>query len=178
MKPMVVSVVLVALAAPALARQSSQSGPSLAEVAEKEKERRKAAKKPAKTYTEADLKRGGISTFNAQVGESQPVPADANPSPAPAAGAAPAKTSDELRADKRKELQARLDEQKKLAEVVRKAKADAELELGDVANISVGTRRQQLQKRVDDSNAKLAEIQTVIDAILEEARRAGLTLAQ
>jgi hypothetical protein len=168
-------------AAVALGVPSFAGAQSLAEIAEKEKERRKAAKKPAKTFTESDLKRGGMSTFNAQVGEGSSAPADASApatSPSPDAGGAKPKSSDELRAEKQKQLQARLDEQKKLADVVRKAKAEAEQELGDVANMSVGTRRQQVQKLVDDSNAKLAEIQGAVDGILDEARRAGVVLSQ
>jgi hypothetical protein len=81
-----------ALLAAAVATPSLVRAQSLAEIAEKEKERRKAAKKPAKTYTEADLKRGGISTFNAQVGEAPaaaPAP-EGDASPAPEAGASPA----------------------------------------------------------------------------------------
>jgi hypothetical protein len=165
----------VVLATPCVIRAQS-----LAEIAEQEKERRKAAKKPAKTFTESDLKRGGPSTFNAQVGEASSAPAGAAPtaSPSPDAGGAKPKSSDELRADQRAGMQKRIDEQKQLAEVVRKAKAQAELELGDVASMSVGTRRQALQKLVDDSNAELAKIQQAIAAIVEEGRRAGISLSQ
>ena len=179
MKYLSVAVCLALLPLPAQAWQSSSDQPSLAEVAQKDKERRAKEKKPAKSFTDADLKSSGRSTFNVMEGVSTTAPAagEAKAEGEAAPGAAKPKSDDELRAQKKTDLQRRLDEQKKLIEVVQKAVADAQRELGDVANTTYGSRRDALTKRVDDGAKELAKAQQAIADIQDEARRAGITLS-
>lgn len=176
MRYLSVAVCLALLPSTARAVQSSSDQPSLAEVAQKDKERRAKEKKPAKSFTDADLKSSGRSTFNVMEGLT-PAPATEEAKAETAPGAAKPKSEEELRAQKKVDLQRRLDEQKKLVEVIQKAVADAQRELADVANTTYGSRRDGLTKRVDDGAKELAKAQEAIGGIQDEARRAGITLS-
>jgi hypothetical protein len=149
---------------------------SLAEVAEKEKQRRAAAKTGKKVYTEDDLKRAGGKTASFPEGpaSSEATPASTETKPSSGTDAAPPKTGAENRADKRAELQKRLDEELKVKATVQKAVDDAQRELGDV---SVGyPRRGSLLKVVEDGQKEMAKVAQNVAAIEDEARRAGVSL--
>lgn len=182
MKPSRVVVALLALtfgagsAAPVFAFQE----PSLAELAKQEKKRRKAAaaaaEKKTRTITEDELRAGPGSTAN-PVADAEPGASPAA-SPAAAPGATPEKTDGELRAEKQADIQKRIDEQKARMDKVKEVMAEAQAELNDLANQTLGGRRASLMKLIDDGNAELAACEARIADLEEEARRAGVRVSR
>lgn len=148
--------------------------PSLGEIAKREKKRRKAVAAtgvPTRTITDANL---GSSPGAVPAGEAGT--AEAAPTASP--GASPEKPDDQLRAEKRAELQQKVDEQKARMDKVRTLMADAQAELNDAANQTVGGRRGALMKLLDDGRAELAACEQRIAEVEEEARRAGVSVSR
>src|SRR5262245_34650784 len=151
MKVLAVAVCLSFLAAPLRAWQSQ---PSLAEIAEKEKQRRAAAAKSGKkVYTEDDLKRAGGKSASFPEGNgteasgdaAKPAdgakPAEGTGAAQPAAGAAdakPPKTDTEIRAERRTDLQKQMDQQVKRRAELQKRIEEAQRALGDPSHNSYG----------------------------------------
>lgn len=157
------------LAVPCLAQEPAES---LTEAAAKERERRKAAAK-ARPFTETDLAKGRRPSDDFAP-TSEPV---ASPSPRP--GARRERTDDELRAEKKAGYEKRIAAELATLEVVRKAIADAQLELNDMTTLTqFGSRKEALQKRLDDGAAELKRIDAAIAAIEEEARREGIQVSR
>ena len=163
------------LAAPAWGQSTGSTEGSLAAQAEKvKKERaaRRAAGVRAKSFTNDDLKGAGAGTpAQATPEASSPNAKETSPGQA---GAKPEKTADELRAEQRAAIQKKIDEQKKRIEIIQRVLGDAQRELGDLSNYTYGSRRQALQKAVDDSNAEMAKSLQAIADLEEEARRLGV----
>lgn len=181
MKPSRVAVALLALIFGAGSAAAFQE-PSLAEIAKQEKKRRKAAAKaaeqPTRTITETELKTAPGSTANPVV-DAPAEPGAAAPTASPGASPAAAeKTDDQLRDEKRVEIQKKIDEQKERMEKVRKMMDDAQLELNDLANQTVGGRRSALLKLVEDGNTELAACEARISDLEEQARRAGVSVSR
>jgi hypothetical protein len=153
--------------------------PSLAEAARKEREKRARAGQ-TKVMTEEDLKKAKSSVVIP--------PAPASPSEAPKEGAAatgaaagaakPEKTDEELRAERKAELQKKMDEQGRIVAAVRKAVADAQRELNDLGTYTFGPRRASLMKTIEDGNAEIVKAQQAMDGLEDEARRQGLSLTR
>lgn len=159
----------LALSLPALAQDAPES---LASVASKEKERRKATPR-AKTYTEVDLAKASNPDENITAPE-----AAASPAPGAASGKRD-KTEDELRAEKKAQFEKRIAEQVATLGIVRKAMDDAQLELNDMTTMTqFGSRKEALQKLLDDGRAELKKGEEAIAAIEEEARRAGVQVSR
>lgn len=178
MKPSRVAVALLALIFGAGSAAAFQE-PSLAEIAKQEKKRRKAAAKaaeqPTRTITETELKAGPGTAANPVVD----APAEAGAAaPAASPGASPEKTDDQVRDEKRAEIQKKIDEQKERMDKVRQLMADAQLELNDLSNQTMGGRRAALLKLVDDGNAELAACEARISDLEEQARRAGIPVSR
>lgn len=166
-RPLAVALLLCA-AAPLAAQ-------SLPEAAEKQKKERKGQ---AKVYTEDDLKRAGARA--ALPPEAAP-PAEAATSEPAAAAAKPKaeeKTDDQLRAEKKAELEKKIQEQQGIIAQVRKMMDDARQELNDLSNYTVGPRRAALLKIIDDGNAEIAKANAAIAEVEEQARRAGVSVAR
>lgn len=160
----------LALAAPAFAQSPAEA--TLTEAAAKEKERRKATRS-AKEYGEADLAR---TRTPADDFATTPEPAA---SPSPRAGGKREKTDDELRAEKKAGYEKRIADKVAVMEIVRKAMADAQLELNDMTTLTqLGSRKEALQKILDDGAAELKKGEDAIAAIEEEARRAGIQVSR
>ncbi|MCM2254052.1 MAG: hypothetical protein NDJ94_00135 [Vicinamibacteria bacterium] len=178
MKPSRVAVALLALIFGAGTAAAFQE-PSLAEIAKQEKKRRKAAAKaaeqPTRTITEAELKAAPGTTANPVV-DAPAEPGTATPGASP--GASPEKTDDQLRDEKRVEIQKKIDEQKERMAKVRKMMDDAQLELNDLSNQTMGGRRTALLKLVDDGTAELAACEARISELEEQARRAGVPVSR
>jgi hypothetical protein len=161
------------LAPPTPAQEAAESLP---EAAAKEKERRRASAK-TKTYTEADLGKAG-STRPAPVSAVEPSTPEATPTPAPGPGARE-KTDDEIRAEKKAEFEKRIAAEVKVTEAVRKAMDEAQLELNDPTTLTqFGSRKEALQRILDDGQAELKKSEAAIAAIEEEARRQGISVSR
>ena len=162
-----------ALAALALAAPSPAQ--SLAEVAARtKKEKEEKTAKPAKVYTESDLRgRPGAGNVSQMDG---PVAVMASPAPGAVAGATPAgekpKTEDEERAEKLADWRDRL--QKADADVARLTDDvnRAQTALNDLTGPLYGGNRAGLQTRHDDSKRQLAQAQQAVMDLQEEGRRA------
>ena len=67
----------------------------------------------------------------------------------------------------------------KIIEVVRKAMDDAQLELNDVNTVTkYGSRKDALQKILEDGQAELKKADQALAQIEEEARREGISVAR
>lgn len=162
----VLAVAVLLCAAAPLAAQS------LPEAAERQKKERKGQ---ARVYTDEDLKRAGARTaFPAEPAPS----AEASPAAAAAKTKAEEKTDDQLRADKKAELEKKIQEQQQIIAQVRKMMDDAQRELNDLSNYTVGPRRAALLKVIDDGNAEIAKANAAMAEIEEQARRAGVSVAR
>ena len=166
--------VAVAVAAAAVAVLAPPSpAQSLAEVAARTK--KKESGKPAKVFTEADLR--GRPAASGSMSQMEGPAATSAASPAPgAAGAVPAgakpKTEEEERAEKQAEWRERL--QKAEADVARISEEvnRAQTALNDISGPLYGGTRGGLITRVDEGKRQLALAQQSVLDIQEEGRRA------
>lgn len=157
-------------AAPAPAQEPEES---LTEAAAKEKDRRKATPN-ARAFTESDLAKARKPGDDLAAPETA-----ASPSPSPSPGGKREKTEEELRAEKRAGYEKRIAEKVAVLEVVRKAMADAQLELNDMTTLTqFGSRKDALQKILDDGAVELKKGDEAIAAIEEEARREGIQISR
>jgi hypothetical protein len=164
----VTAVAIAALASPSLAQ-------SLAEVAARTKKKDEGKAKPAKVYTETDLRKPSSSgSMSAMEG-----PADTEASPAPAAGApgaAPAgekpKTEDELNAEKQEEWRQRLQHaQSEVARITTEVDR-VQTSLNDLTGPLYGGNRSGLITRLEEGQRQLALAKQQVADLEEEGRRA------
>lgn len=145
----------------------------LAKAAEKQK---KARRGDSKVYTEADI-RGGPSSSRLAV---PPGAARASGAPAgqaaAASGGAGEKSDDELRAEKKAEVEKKIQDARTRIADTRKAIENAQLELNDVSNYTYGPRRAQIQKFIEDGQKEIAAQEQSIADLEEQARRAGIPI--
>jgi hypothetical protein len=179
MRGFVITTLLVLAASGASAWQSSSSSPTLGELAErakKEREARRAGKPAPKVITDADLKSQSSGSLPVETADVAEAAAPAAPQAA-AAGAEREKTDDELRAEKRQEIEKKIAEQRKTADVVRKAMDDAQSELNDPTTATMlGTRGEALRKVLDEGQVELKKSEQAIADLREEARRQGIAV--
>lgn len=170
---------LLLAASGASAWQSSSGSPSLGEIAErtkKEREAKRAGKPAPKVITEADLKSHTFTTADAT---DDVAGAAADAKPAGATDAKPAKTDDEVRADKRQEIEKKIADQRETQAIVRKAMADAQLQLNDPSTAYVfGPRGAALQKILEDGQVELKKTEQAIADLEDEARRQGIAVSR
>jgi hypothetical protein len=178
----IVTLVAVAVLAAAPCVRGDESLGAIAEKAKKERQERRAqaGSKPVKSFTDADLKGGGASSPPVETAADADKPAaDANAKdakPADKTGKAE-KTDDQIRAEKRAEIQKKIDEQRQRMQQMDAAMAAAQAELSDLTNYTFGTKRASLQKVLDDGQAEKAKAQQAIEGLQEEARRLGVPVS-
>jgi hypothetical protein len=160
--------VLVFLLAAGSGAGLAVAGQSLAELAKKEKERQKKVK-DAKVITSQDLRRGRRATSPAPV-RTTPASAASGSSTA-AAGEKSEKTVDEVREERRVEIQGQIDEERKVIQAVQEAMAQAQRELNDISNMTYGPRRAKLLKIVEDGQGEIAKLEKKIKDLQQQARR-------
>jgi hypothetical protein len=174
-----VGLLMALLAMPVWALQSTGAPEgSLADQAEKvkrERAARRAAGKRSKSFTNDHL--GPSSGVAASTSSEAGTPAAEGAAPADTP-AKPEKTDDERRADKRAEIQKKIDEQKQRIEVINRVTADAQRELSNISTYNYGTRRATLQKAVDDGKVEMARTQQALADLEEEARRIGVSVSR
>jgi hypothetical protein len=169
-----VAVAAAAAAVAALALPSSAQ--SLAEVAERTNNKKKDSAKPAKVYTEADLRgrpatSGAMSQMEGPVAVSPASPAPGAAGAVPPAGEKP-KTEEEQQAEKQAEWRERL--QKAEADVTRISEEinRAQTALNDISGPLYGGTRAGLITRLEEGKRQLALAQQSVLDIQEEGRRA------
>ena len=151
--------------------------PTLAELAERQKKARQGA---AKVITEADLRQAGPGTANAATG----APASAQETAAAATSAASQPdgkkepTEEERRAEKRAEIEKKLQELTASIAEERKRIAAVELEMGDLTDYTFGPRRAVLQEMIDESKRKIAEAEQAIVGLQDQARWQGIPISR
>jgi len=152
-------------ALPAAAQETS-----MAQAAEKQK---KARRGDTKVLTEADLRTAGGARLAVPVGEAPATDASA---PTAAAGAAGPreKSDDEKRAERKAEIEKKIQEARARIEELQKTIGQAQLELNDVSNYTYGPRRGGIQKLIDDSQKEIAAQNQAIADLQEQARREGI----
>lgn len=165
----------VALAAAAFLFPTCSGAQSLAEVAAKEKERRKA--KTGRTFTEEDLRRAGASrppeAPSAPAAGGTAVAGEAGAPKEAKDGAPKPKTEDEVRAEQEKAWRDRL---AKANEDVTRLNGQIEVMqrgLNDVSQNLYGPARTAQANRLDDARGQLAAAQKSVADLQEEGRRAG-----
>lgn len=175
-------VVTVAVALGAAPRFSAAQ--SLAEVAAKEKERRKGTS--GKVITESDLRSAGHGTQSFESEGTSEGDGTASADGAPAAeGGAGAKAagstekSDDKRADRQAALQKEIDAERTHIEGMKKDIATREVELNDptfAGDSQVNSRRTALLKYVDDAKAAITTHEAQIEKLLGQARSEGIPI--
>jgi hypothetical protein len=171
-------VVAAAVAFGAIPRPAAAQ--SLAEIAAKEKERRKGT--GGKVITESDL--GGASQGTQGLeseasSDSEAEPAAEGASTAEGAtkgekGGPKEKSEDEKRADRQASLQKELDAERAHIEGIKKDMAAREVELADTSNYLIGGRRTALLKYVEDAKQAIATHEAQVEKLQEQARREGI----
>ncbi|HWX24655.1 MAG TPA: hypothetical protein VN083_06405 [Vicinamibacteria bacterium] len=163
--PMAALVTLSVLMAPAVLPAQS-----LAEVAAKEKEKKKNSKAP-KVYTEADLKRAGGGTASAPDGQSATPAADAT-AKTEAAKPEKEKTDDERRADATAAWRKKLDKAREEQAINQKAADDLQASLNE-STAFYSPSRQRAMDQLDEVKNKLAQATQTIADLEDEGRRNG-----
>jgi len=173
-----IALVLAAgLAVPAASLAQEKS--SLAEQAEKTKKDREKKRKEAgtsgaaKVLTNDDLRsaQGNVIVLGG-------VPATSATGTPAAGAAAEAKepTDEEVREQKRADLQADLDVQADFIKRLRESVDQMQAELNDLSNYMYGGRRGALAQIVEERQKQIAEAERAIADLEEQARRAGVSL--
>ena len=161
---------------------------SLAEIAAKEKERRKGT---GKVITESDLRKAGHGDQSFDSDTSSDTSSDTD-STAPADGqtaaegtgekkpaAKPEKDDNDKRADRQAALQKEVDAERAHVEGIKRDIATRETELSDptfIADAATTGRRAALQKFVDDAKAAVATHEAQIEKLLGQARSEGVSI--
>lgn len=163
----------VLAAAALLAAPAVLSAQSLGEVAAKEKERRDKSTKPAKSYTENDLRSGG--TLSGSSGSSATPAAEPSPGASPAASGegAPTEVSDAQREENQKAWQAnRARIQGEIARI-NAAIASFQARLNDNTGPMYGPGRQSVAENLERAKADLVRAQADLDNLEAEGRTNG-----
>lgn len=168
-------VLSLALAAPVGFAQE----PSLAELAKREKKRRKATAGATRTITEAELKKPSTGTFSAPEGPAAGSEAATGTAPAAgtapgaAPGASPEKTEDELRTERqdkwRQDLQKARDDLAKAQDQVAKLEAA----LGDTSQNVYSASRANRVAALEQARAQLTAAQARVEDLETTGRQYG-----
>lgn len=165
------SKVVGVLAAAALALASGAAAQSLAEIAAKQKEKRKG--KPAKVYTEEDLKHGpsrGFTPGDEQAAsEGEPAP----PAAPPAAGAPAPKSEDEVRAEQQRAWREKLQKTRDNVTQLGAETNRLQTALNDLTQPAFGATRANRIAALEKAKQQLAAAQQAVVDLEEEGRRNG-----
>jgi chromosome segregation ATPase len=154
-------------------------GQSLAEAAAKEKARRKALeesnKKPAKSYSDADLgnAKGTNASFPSGSEATAATDAAATKDGAATPGGKKEKTDDEKLAEASAAWHKNLDAANKDAASYRDQIAKIQTDLNDTSGGFYGARRATMQTQLDDAKKKLADAEAKVAELEDQGRRSG-----
>jgi hypothetical protein len=161
---------LTLFAIPAVAQES------MAQAAERQK---KARTGQTKVITDAELKSNRSKAYSPATVEgaaAQPTTA-ATSATATTPGAAP-KSDDQQRAEKKAEIEAKLKQWTDFIAETRKSMDQAQAEMNDLRDATLGNRRAGLQRILDEANQHIAEAQQAITELQEQARRSGIPVSR
>ena len=161
--------VMSLFAIPAVAQES------MAQAAERQK---KARTGQTKVITDSDLRsnRGkGYSAAEVDGAAAQPTTAAAT---TPATPAAASKSDDQVRAEKRAEIEAKIKQWNDFIVETRKSADQAQAEMNDLRDATLGNRRAGLQRIIDEANQHIVEAQQTITDLQEQARRSGIPVSR
>ena len=150
---------------------------SMAELAAREREKRKAQKPAGKVITDEDLKRGtaGRGTVNTAPGETVPAaaasPAAGGAQPAVAAGTQKPKTEEELRAEQEQAWRERLKKAQGEVQRVTQALETVNRSLADMTGNLYGSQRTTLLAEADKLKIEQQVVQQQLAAVEDEGRR-------
>jgi hypothetical protein len=146
---------------------------SLGDVANADKERRK-KQKPAKVYTEEDLRNAKGKSANVLGGETA---SDAPAATAPAAAGTDAakkeKTPDEIRADDQKAWREKITKAREEVTRLQREVDQLTAVLSDPNSPQYGAQRGQATQRLETAKANLATAQASLSGLEDQARRSG-----
>jgi hypothetical protein len=164
----------VLVAAALLAAPAVLTAQSLGEVAAKEKERRDKSTKPAKSYTENDLRSGG--TLSGSSGDATPA-AEPSPSASPTAeGGAAAATSEPSEAQREADQKAwHANRARAQSEIARISAAIVSFQarLNDNTGPMYGPGRQSVAENLERAKADLVKAQATLDTLDAQGRTNG-----
>jgi hypothetical protein len=150
---------------------------SMAELAAREREKRKTQKPSGKVITDEDLRRGstGRGTVNTAPGESAPAtaasPAAGGAQPAAPAGAQKPKTEEELRAEQEQAWREKLKKAQAEVQRVTLALDTVNRSLSDMTGNLYGAQRTTLLAEADKLKIEQQVVQQQLAAVEEEGRR-------
>jgi predicted nucleic acid-binding Zn-ribbon protein len=145
---------------------------SMAKAAERQK---KARKGQTKVITEDELRNLRTKGYVAPSVDGAAAPAPTAPGAAPAAKE---KSDEEQRAEKKAAIEKKIREQSEYAGDIRKQLDDAQVELNDLSTMTLGGRRTELMRLLDEGKKKIAELEQGIADLQEQARRAGIAVSR
>jgi hypothetical protein len=155
-------------------------GPSLADAAAKEKERRAKAAAPAKVVTEGDLKSNGgatgaFSTAPTTSGSPDPnaKPGEGKPGDPAAEGKEKEKSADEISAEQQKAWRESLDTAQKNVQTIQASINDLQLRLNDLTQPMYGGGRAAQLQQMEDMKKQLADAQQKVTELQEQGRRSN-----
>jgi hypothetical protein len=156
---------------PAFAQEST-----LAEAAAQQKKARKGA--ATKVITDTDLQdvrtKAYVAAESSGTNATQEKPAaNLNAQKGP-----PAKTDDQVRAEKKAEIEAKIKQWDGFIADTQKEMDKAQLELNDLSSLTFGNRRAGLQQILDEGAKHVAEAKQAIEDLTEDARRAGVPISR
>ena len=157
-------VVTAVLVAPASEAQS------LVELAQKEKERRKAAGTSSRVITSNEL--GARSWTDAASEEPEQSPTSDGSAPEAT------KSDEELREEKQAELQERINDEVARMARVRVVMEESERQLNDLTDLTFGNRRADLLRLIEQGEDELRQTEENLDALEAEARAAGVRVSR
>jgi uncharacterized coiled-coil protein SlyX len=161
--------VMSLFAIPAVAQES------MAQAAERQK---KARTGQTKVITDSDLRsnRGkGYSAAEVDGAAAQPTTAAAATAATPAAAS---KSDDQVRAEKRAEIETKIKQWNDFIVETRKSADQAQAEMNDLRDATLGNRRAGLQRIIDEANQHIVEAQQTITDLQEQARRSGIPVSR
>jgi hypothetical protein len=166
------------LATPALTRGDDQSLATVAERTKQEREERRTKEdKPAKSFSDSDLKTAGSAAAPSDGADDADAASPAGKEDKPDAGKTPEKTDEQVRAEKQATIQQKIDAEHERMQDVDRRMAEAQAELADITNYTYGAHRAALQKVIDDGTAEKEKARQSIEDLQEEARRLGVSVS-
>jgi uncharacterized coiled-coil protein SlyX len=162
--------VMSLFAIPAVAQES------MAQAAERQK---KARTGQTKVITESDLRSNrGKGYSAAEVDGAAAQPTTAAVATTAATPAAAPKSDDQVRAEKRAEIEAKIKQWNDFIVETRKSADQAQAEMNDLRDATLGNRRAGLQRIIDEANQHIVEAQQTITELQEQARRSGIPVSR
>jgi hypothetical protein len=154
-----------------LALPSFAGAQSMAELAAREREKRKAQKPAGKVITDDDLRRGSSGRGTVNTGMAEPASPAAGTAPAATPAGEKPKTEEELRAEQEQAWRERLKKAQSEVQRVTQALEAVNRNLADMTGNLYGAQRTTLLGEADKLKIEQQVVQQQLAAVEEEGRR-------